>query len=284
MKSTLAHTRSWLPNRHFGDRPVQCEYCSATGKISAPPGTPRPTASSTVQGQATRKGCEEIRAITCPTCDPMHENPDYLKGFGDSLKYLIFDSLTCRHCGAKLIDLGDVDFESNAHRFQKSKASTGLAPSDTPSAEGKKIRDLIEAARNVRSIPNGLDNLKRALDAVDSASPQNPHTREQSCEETGLLPCPRPNWRQIYGYEIDNRAQELVSITRHTAELAIGALKEELEREYYHNSAAACRELSDALTSSGEKHAENQGCAGGKEANLSASALPQEEKEVTHES
>ena len=53
-----------------------------------------------------------------------------------------------------------------------------------------------------------------------------------------------PNWREVYGYEpATPRPQELVSITRHSAALAMSALEDRMEKEYYHNDAAACREL-----------------------------------------
>lgn len=55
------------------------------------------------------------------------------------------------------------------------------------------------------------------------------------------------NWRQIYGYDNSRNAQELVSVTRHTAELALSALQSSLSVEYYHNVAAACRELREVL-------------------------------------
>ena len=58
----------------------------------------------------------------------------------------------------------------------------------------------------------------------------------------------RPNWFEIYGYEPSTpRAQELVSVTRHTADLAMSALKDRMEKMYYHNDAFACRELDNVL-------------------------------------
>jgi hypothetical protein len=51
---------------------------------------------------------KETRAITCPKCDPERNKPDYIQGWRDSLKYLIFDSLRCRICRTTLIDLGTV--------------------------------------------------------------------------------------------------------------------------------------------------------------------------------
>lgn len=59
----------------------------------------------------------EIRAITCLGCNPKGDDPDYVRGFRDSLKYLVFGR-ECSRCGTALVDLGPVDFASNVHRFQ----------------------------------------------------------------------------------------------------------------------------------------------------------------------
>lgn len=58
----------------------------------------------------------------------------------------------------------------------------------------------------------------------------------------------RPDWKKLYGYEPSTpRPQELVSVTRHTADLAASALKDRMAKEYYHNDAAACHELESEL-------------------------------------
>jgi hypothetical protein len=59
----------------------------------------------------------------------------------------------------------------------------------------------------------------------------------------------RPDWEKLYGYRSDHmaKAQELVVVTRHTAELAMSALKERLARDWYNNSARACQELDVAI-------------------------------------
>lgn len=64
----------------------------------------------------------------------------------------------------------------------------------------------------------------------------------------------RPDWGKIYGSEsgpdpdhspkIDGA---LVTVTRETVRLALTALRQSQEREYFHNYAAAVNELTDIL-------------------------------------
>lgn len=61
----------------------------------------------------------------------------------------------------------------------------------------------------------------------------------------------RPDWKKVYSGCVPpldiERAQETVVVTREAARLALSALQESGERDYYHNSGAAAGEIRDAL-------------------------------------
>lgn len=57
----------------------------------------------------------------------------------------------------------------------------------------------------------------------------------------------RPDWFKLDGGGEPMDANELVTVTRGTARRAMNALRAEMAQEYYHTTAAAARELSDAL-------------------------------------
>jgi hypothetical protein len=58
----------------------------------------------------------------------------------------------------------------------------------------------------------------------------------------------RPDWAKINGEYGRVDAGELVSITKETARLAASAIRSQNERDYYHNYAAAERELTAVLS------------------------------------
>lgn len=47
--------------------------------------------------------------------------------------------------------------------------------------------------------------------------------------------------------------QELISVTRHTLELALSALRRQMAEDYYHNHGAAATEIYEVLRAHGSK-------------------------------
>lgn len=65
---------------------------------------------------------KETRGMSCPKCNPALDDPDYVTGDRECLKYLIWDR-KCRNCGTQLTDLGVME-------------DPRLATSDTTEEEG----------------------------------------------------------------------------------------------------------------------------------------------------
>lgn len=57
----------------------------------------------------------------------------------------------------------------------------------------------------------------------------------------------RPDWEKIMGCQADPNANELITITRETASIAMCALAQQNREDAYNNVMAAERELFDAL-------------------------------------
>ena len=59
----------------------------------------------------------------------------------------------------------------------------------------------------------------------------------------------RPDWFKLMKGSVFNhmQANELVTVTHETARLALGVLKAQNERDYYHNYGAAADELREVL-------------------------------------
>ena len=59
----------------------------------------------------------------------------------------------------------------------------------------------------------------------------------------------RPDWFKVYGssFAVDHRANDLVSVTRETARVALEAVYKVSEKDYYQNAGIAMRELKKVL-------------------------------------
>lgn len=62
-----------------------------------------------------RVGGFEIRGVTCPQCNPALDKPDHIRGYRDSLKYLIFQQFKCRNCGTTVVDIGEIAANDSGH-------------------------------------------------------------------------------------------------------------------------------------------------------------------------
>lgn len=58
----------------------------------------------------------------------------------------------------------------------------------------------------------------------------------------------RPDWFKLAPGVSDMRANELISVTRGTAQIASALMREAMSQDYYHTTAAAARELQHALS------------------------------------
>jgi len=73
--------------------------------------------------------------VTCPKCNPEMDDPDVVRGYAGTLKYMLLGR-TCRNCGTELVDLGPIKAPPEIERLQvaiyaiRRMAEAGCRPSD----------------------------------------------------------------------------------------------------------------------------------------------------------